>query len=151
MFLIQLRVCRNGAPSFYCLKMTFCAFEDVKTLIVYENKIQQPEKMFMNLIRTFFGSTQKCLPERQVKEESVCPDVIEKTDDDKYESDVEALRTKFGDSFKSGVCIETTLKEMLELCPRERKRSDAYTGLVGHLKRNYGITLIIKSQKSKRV
>ena len=107
--------------------------------------------MFMNLIRTFFGSTQKCLPERQVKEESVCPDVIEKTDDDKYESDAEALRTKFGDSFKSGVCIETTLKEMLELCPRERKRSDAYTGLVGHLKRNYGITLIIKSQKSKRV
>lgn len=56
-----------------------------------------------------------------------------------------------GDGFtvglKTGLCIETTLQEILGICPRERKRSDAYKGQVGYLERSYNITLIIKSQK----
>ena len=48
---------------------------------------------------------------------------------------------------KTGLCIETTLQEILGTCLRERKRSDAYKGRVGYLKRSYDITLIIKSQK----
>ncbi len=48
---------------------------------------------------------------------------------------------------KTGLCIETTLQEILGICPREKKRSDAYKGLTEYLKRSYDITLIIKSQK----
>lgn len=102
-------------------------------------------------LRMFFGCSSEGLPERQVVDNAkkACPDVIEKTDSNKYESDVEALKARYRDDFKTGLCIETTLQEMLGICPRKRRRSDAYKGLVGYLKRNYDITLIIKSQKSK--
>ena len=46
------------------------------------------------------------------------------------------------------LCIEITLKELLEICPRERRRTDAYTGLISFLKGKMGIILTIKSQKS---
>lgn len=68
---------------------------------------------------------------------------------EKYRKDIEALRKKYGDSFSTGFCIEVTLRELLELCPRERRRTDAYIGLVSYLKNNYDITLTIKSQKKK--
>lgn len=45
---------------------------------------------------------------------------------------------------KTGLCIETTLQGILGICPRERKRSDAYKGLTEYLKRSYGINLRIK-------
>ena len=50
---------------------------------------------------------------------------------------------------KTGLCIETTLQGILGICPRERKRSDAYKGLTEYLKRSYGINLrnqIIKTR-----
>lgn len=45
---------------------------------------------------------------------------------------------------KTGLCIETTLQEILGICPREKKRSDAYKGLTEYLKRSYGINLRIR-------
>lgn len=66
---------------------------------------------------------------------------------DKYDSDVKALRERYGIKFKSGLCIEISLKEAMILCPRARRRVDAYTGLIGHLKREYGVELVINSQK----
>ena len=68
---------------------------------------------------------------------------------DKYDSDVKALKERYRVEFETGVCIRIPLKEILEICPRERKRVDAYTGLVSHLKREYGVELIINSNKSK--
>ena len=62
---------------------------------------------------------------------------------------VEALQARYGDSFSTGLCINLTLKEALEIIPRERKRTDAYTGLVSYLSKELGIKLTIKSQKSK--
>ena len=97
----------------------------------------------------FFDGTLEESSERQVRESDVCPDVSEKTNT-KYKKDIEALREKYGENFNTGLCIEITLKELLEICPRERKRTDAYTGLISFLKAKLGITLIIKSQKSKR-
>lgn len=95
----------------------------------------------------FFDGTLKETSKRQV-ENDACPDVIEKTDT-KYKRDIEALQAKFGDSFSTGFCIEVTLKELLELCPRKRHRKDAYHGLVSSLSKELGITLIIKSKKTK--
>lgn len=68
---------------------------------------------------------------------------------DKYDSDVKALKERYRVEFETGVCIKIPLKEILEICPRVRKRVDAYAGLVSHLKREYGVELIINSNKSK--
>ena len=66
-------------------------------------------------------------------------------------TDIEALKLKYGAEFKSGVCIETSLKEIINLCPRERRRTDAYIGLIGYLKSEYGVTLKIKSNKNRKL
>lgn len=68
---------------------------------------------------------------------------------EKYQRDIEALRQKYGDAFKTGLCINLTLQEALSIIHRERKRIDAYSGLVSYLKRELGITLTITSQKTK--
>lgn len=109
--------------------------------------------MWGNFMNIFFDGTLEEPSERQVRETT--PDVIEKSSTiaqpipEKYEKDVEALRKRYGENFKTGLCIEITLKELLEICPRERRRTDAYTGLISFLKGKLGITLNIKSQKSK--
>lgn len=110
--------------------------------------------MWGNFMNIFFDGTLEESSERQVRETT--PDVTEKSSTiakpipEKYEKDIEALRKKYGENFKTGLCIEVTLKELLEICPRERRRTDAYTGLISFLKGKMGITLNIKSQKSKR-
>ena len=109
--------------------------------------------MLGNLMNIFFDGTLEESSERQVRETT--PDVTEKSSTiakpipEKYKKDIEALREKYGDSFSTGFCIEVTLKELLEICPRERKRTDAYTGLGSYLSKELGIKLTIKSQKSK--
>ena len=68
---------------------------------------------------------------------------------EKYRKDVALLQSKYGDAFKTGFCIDLTLQEALSLMQRERKRVDAYSGLISYLKRELGITLTITSQKTK--
>lgn len=68
---------------------------------------------------------------------------------EKYQRDIEALRQKYGDAFKTGLCINLTLQEALSIMHRERKRIDAYSGLVSYLKKEWNITLTITSQKTK--
>ena len=76
------------------------------------------------------------------RQESATPDVIEncstphKPSPEKYRKDIEAFQERYGDSFSTGFCIEIPLKELLELCPRERHRKDAYHGLVSYLKKH---------------
>ena len=111
--------------------------------------------MFEEFISRILGAEKVSAPNRQ-EEIVTTPDVIEKSSTiakpipEKYEKDVEALRKRYGESFKTGLCIDLTLKEALEIIPRERRRTDAYTGLISFLKGKMGITLNIKSQKSKR-
>ena len=66
---------------------------------------------------------------------------------DKYEDEVKALARHFGglQAGTTGLCI--TLQEILKICPRDRKRSDAYRGLVSYLADTYKIELTIKSRK----
>lgn len=66
----------------------------------------------------------------------------------KFTSEIEMLRSKF--SLTKGSRLEIELQDLLKLCPRKRKRVDAYKGLVSELKRNE-ITLIINSQKKRRI
>ena len=105
-----------------------------------------------SIMNLFFGGPPEESPERQVGEKASGPDVNEKTRskyNEKYEQDITALKKKFGNSFITGLCIKITLKEALEMIPRNRKRVDAYDGLTRYLQEEYGITLTIYSQKTK--
>ena len=81
------------------------------------------------------------------------PHVIEEKDskkENKFDSDITALRLLYRDRFKTGLCIETSLQDLLRVCPRERKRADAYTGLTSYLKNELGIKLLITSNKTRK-
>lgn len=107
--------------------------------------------MFTDFIKQILGAERRLTSNRL---ENAEPSVSVKKDSnepipEKYRKDIEALRKKYGDSFSTGLCIEVSLRELLELCPRERRRTDSYQGLVSYLKNHYGVTLKIHSQKSK--
>ena len=66
-----------------------------------------------------------------------------------YSYDVATLKKQYGVEFRSGLCIEIPLKEIINLCTRTRHRKDAYIGLISYLKSEYGVTLKITSNKTK--
>ena len=108
--------------------------------------------MFENLINKILGVEREPIPNRQ--DTFTAPDVTEKAVSsepisEKYQRDIEALRQKYGDAFKTGLCINLTLQEALSIMHRERKRIDAYSGLFSYLKKEWNITLTITSQKTK--
>ena len=105
--------------------------------------------MFREYLNRILGSERGLGSNRQVY---ATPDVIEKPIPSKYEKDIEALKEKYGKELFSstGLCIiSMTLQEALTIMPRERRRIDAYRGLVSYLEKNWGIELKITSQKTK--
>ena len=63
------------------------------------------------------------------------------------DADIEALKEMY--ELKAGTTLEVELARLLVLCPRRRKRIDAYAGLVKQLRVQYGVELRIYSQKTK--
>ncbi len=92
---------------------------------------------------------------RSIRQE-VSPDVIAKENTktviipENMKSDLDALKGYVGHDLSNGLCITVTLKELLTVCPRERKKTDAYARLVAFLKDELNVTLIINSQKTKK-
>lgn len=109
--------------------------------------------MFENLINKILGVEREPIPNRQ--DTFIAPDVTEKAVPhepipEKYQRDIEALRQKYGDAFKTGLCINLTLQEALSIMPRvKRRRIDSYRGLQSYLMKEWDITLTITSQKTK--
>ena len=64
---------------------------------------------------------------------------------DPYADEIKRLEAEYG-PFANGMCITVELKKLLEICPRRRRRKDAYRDLQKTLD-EMGVTLIIKSQK----
>ncbi|WP_405321956.1 hypothetical protein [Methanobrevibacter thaueri] len=62
-----------------------------------------------------------------------------------YADEIKRLEDEFG-PFANGMCITVELKKLLEICPRRRRRKDAYRNLQKTLD-EMGVTLKIKSQK----
>lgn len=113
--------------------------------------------MFTDFINRILGAEPRSSVSNRL-ENTTEPSVIVKKDSnktitkpipEKYRKDVASLQSKYGDAFKTGFCINLTLQEALIIMPRDRKRVDSYAGLISYLKREQGITLIIKSQKTK--
>jgi len=108
--------------------------------------------MFIDFISRILGAEKVSVSNRL--ENDAEPNVIVTKDSnrpipEKYRKDVALLQSKYGDVFKTGFCIILTLQEALSIMPRDRKRVDSYAGLISYLKREQGITLTIKSQKTK--
>ena len=108
--------------------------------------------MFIDFISRILGAEKVSVSNRL--EKNAEPSVIVTKDSnrpipEKYKKDVASLRSKYGDALKTGFCIILTLQEALSIMPRDRKRVDSYAGLISYLKREQGITLTIKSQKTK--
>ncbi len=109
--------------------------------------------MFDEFINQILGDERVVVPSHQ--ENKAEPDVIEEKTAEiripkKYQEDIETLKGIYQGDFKTGLCINLTLQDTLKFLPRERKRVDAYRGLVSFLKEKMGIELNIKSQKSKQ-
>lgn len=102
--------------------------------------------MIVDILNRLFGGGRETPPDSSMADEYKKKDSKR---EEKYSSDIEALKQRYGAEFKSGVCIEIPLKEIINFCPRTRRRVDAYFGLVGYLKSEYGVTLKITSNKSK--
>lgn len=73
---------------------------------------------------------------------------VEKSVKGKFIRDLEALRDNRY-SLTSGSNIEISLQEILKICPRDRRRVDAYNSLKAYLSEEFGCTLYITSQKTK--
>lgn len=71
----------------------------------------------------------------------------------KFDEDIKALLNYIGESkFQTGLTIEITLAELLDIVPRQRRRTDAYTTLIKHLKNEYNIELkIIKANEKENI
>lgn len=115
--------------------------------------------MFTDFINRILGAEQKPSPSR-LDNNIAEPSVIVRKDSnktfhkpipEKFKKDVEALQDKYGDAFKTGFCINLTLQDALSIMPRERRRIDAYRGLLSFLKSKLGIILSITSQKTKKL
>ena len=109
--------------------------------------------MFTEFISRILGAELRTAASNRL--ETADPGVTVKKDSkpipEKYKKDVEALRGKYGDAFETGLCISITLQEALSIMPRERRRIDAYRGLLSFLKEKLGIILSITSQKTKKL
>ena len=70
--------------------------------------------------------------------------------DDSYAGDIRNLEVALfeGRPLESGSSINITLQNLLQICPRNRRRIDAYRGLVKELA-SRGISLTITSNKTR--
>ena len=110
--------------------------------------------MFTDFINRILGAEKVSVSNRL--ENDAVPSVIVKKDSspkqpipEKYKKDIASLRSKYGDAFKTGFCINLTLQESLSIMPRERRRVDSYRGLQSYLMKEWDITLTITSRKTK--
>ena len=88
-----------------------------------------------------------CLEAEENKEKDAAPGDMDDGQQpvDPYTDEIKKLEAEYG-PFANGMCITVELKKLLEICPRRRRRKDAYRNLQKTLD-EMGVTLKIKSQK----
>ena len=100
-------------------------------------KVQQPTTDFRKL----------CLEAEKKNELDAAPVDMDdgQQSESPYAGEIKRLEAEYG-PFANGMSITVELKKLLEICPRRRRRKDAYRNLQKTLD-EMGVTLIIKSQK----
>lgn len=80
----------------------------------------------------------------------ITPEPVPKMIDDE-DPEIVLLARKYG-PLKNGLRIELSLQEALELFPRQRRKSDAFRGLVRKVKKEFDTDLIISGKnKGKKM
>lgn len=98
--------------------------------------VQQPMTDFRRL----------CLEAEGKSEMNAAPvDINGQQPEEPYAGEIMRLEDEYG-PFANGMSITVELKKLLELCPRKRRRKDAYRSLQNALN-NIGVQLNIKSRK----
>ena len=97
--------------------------------------------MIENLLNSAFYDSftrverQEIIPSPDVIEKDGGEEVIEEKKIEKpskYQNDLDALKNEYGE-LPTELCID--LQELLRICPRDRRRIDAYSGLVSYLEK----------------
>lgn len=69
----------------------------------------------------------------------------------RYRDDVIGLTSYYGDlNLMEGIVIEETLQNFGKVCQRDQLKIAAYQGLSSFLQRQYGISLVLSSRKTKK-
>ena len=104
--------------------------------------------MFYELLLPLFSvdseNAETLEPQNLRKEISALP-----TQTGSFEDDIRSLEEKYG-PLERGREINLTLQEILSICPRTRKRTDAYRKLISNLDKRFGTRLIISSRKGRK-
>ena len=108
--------------------------------------------MLENIFNALFGSGRRT----EVHQVPIINEADPKTDSTiettiptlSIEDEIQVLAHHFG-GLASGMKLEIELRELLNICPRNRKKADSYYQLKKHLKDDYGVELIITSRTSK--
>ena len=105
---------------------------------------------FVNLFRFFTSDpiepeVSQCEAAKEVPSgvKKAAEDIVDNTQP--FQSDLRSLVDHFG-ALQDGKIVEVSLQELLQICPRNRKRSDAYRGLISYLQKEIGVTLTIKNR-----
>ena len=105
-----------------------------------------------NLFNSLFGTGRKTEVHQEPVKIDAEPNMDSKNETTKpaltIEEEIQVLAQHFG-GISTGMTIEIELRELLELCPRNRRKADSYYQLKKHLKEDYGVELIITSRTSK--
>ena len=108
--------------------------------------------LIQNLYGLFFDSKTRPDLEQEATEpakeiSSMSPTAQVVMEPSEYADDIMNLEAAFG-KLSTGLCIETTLQELVKVVPRKRVRIDAYKKLQDYLQNEYGVLLTIKSRKT---
>ena len=98
--------------------------------------------LIQTLLDTFFSGQQTMTMEKQHEARI---EIKPHMNNAKYSEDVDALEKRFGTLDNRN--IEIDLHDLLAIAPRNRKRADAYHGLVSHLKRDRNAKLMLKTKR----
>ena len=103
---------------------------------------------FTNLLRVIcepISQVSQCEAAKEVPSgvKKAAIDIVDNTQP--FQSDIRNLVDHFG-ALQDGKVIEVGLQELLQICPRNRKRSDSYRGLISYLQKEIGVTLTIKTR-----
>lgn len=104
--------------------------------------------MIIKLLEELFCHELRTTEQPSLKKENEKPQKIKVIIPEQFKDDVEKLKNHVGDeNWLPGLVIELTLQELLAICPRNRKRSDAYAKLIAYMNDELQITLKIKQKR----
>ena len=115
--------------------------------------------MFVELMQALFSTIPETAQQPMTDFRRLCLEAEEKSEpnaatadmdngqqpENPYSGEIKRLEDEYG-PFANGMSITVELKKLLEICPRKRRRKDAYRGLQNALN-NIGVQLKIKSRK----